>query len=87
NTAKAKAQFEKATKSAQEAVELEETFRNLSKEGPLFNLFPDDDKAYIESIRNRIKLVEKEASIITENALLTGRQGDTSAQNKELIKQ
>lgn len=86
NTAKAKAQFEKATKSAQEAVELEETFRNLSKEGPLFNLFPDDDKAYIESIRNRIKLVEKEASIITENALLTGRQGDTSAQNKELIK-
>lgn len=86
NAAKAKAQFEEATKAAQEAVELEKTFRNLSKESPLFNLFPDDDAAYIESINNRIKLVEEEARIITENAKLTGRRGDISTQNKELVK-
>ena len=86
NAAKAKAQFEEATKAAQEAVELEKTFRNLSKESPLFNLFPDDDAAYIESINNRIKLVEEEARIITENAKLTGRRGNISTQNEELVK-
>lgn len=86
NAAKAKAQFEEATKAAQEAVELEKTFRNLSKESPLFNLFPDDDAAYIESINNRIKLVEEEARTITENAKLTGRRGNISTQNKELVK-
>lgn len=86
NAAKAKAQFEEATKAAQEAVELEKTFRNLSKESPLFNLFPDDDAAYIESINNRIKLVEEEAGIITENAKLTGRKGNISTQNEELVK-
>lgn len=86
NAAKAKAQFEEATKAAQEAVELEKTFRNLSKESPLFNLFPDDDAAYIESINNRIKLVEEEARTITENAKLTGRRGNISTQNEELVK-
>lgn len=83
--AKSRAAFDKLVEAAKEAEELGESFKKLQKDGPVFNMFPDDDKSYVEAVKERIKLVQKEAEIIKKNAELTGRRGNISKLNKELV--
>ena len=84
--AQARVAFDKLVEAAKEEVELRESFNELQKNGPVFNIFPDDDKSYIETIKERIKLLQKEIETITKNAELTGRRANISDQNKELLK-
>ena len=65
--ARAKAQLDRATKAAQEATELENAFKTLSQEGPIFNLFPDNDESYIKDVKKRIDQLEKIRKETQEN--------------------
>ena len=53
NAAKSKAIFDKAVESSREALELENTYRDLVKESPLFNMFPEDDGKFMEEVRKQ----------------------------------
>ena len=74
NAAKAKAVFDKAVKASQEALDLEKEYRDLAKESPVFNMFPEDDEGFIGQLRKELAQQEKIQAAQNEAAAMFGRQ-------------
>lgn len=73
SAARAQAAFNAAVKSSEEEMTALQSFKDISKTSMVFNMFPDDDEKFVESLRKRKK--ELEAMVVVSHQSINSMSG------------